>query len=98
MIELIFYAAESDVKDFLALLMYCFTAFLLIGSAIYYFYSITETSQVIKVLKKYQHTEFQELEVLDVSAAGSRIFMLIGTGNQKRVTINRFGKIREINE
>lgn len=91
-------SSPEIAEEIIKLLMYLLVAILLAGVAFYYFYSTSETSQVIKVLTKYQHTEFQELEILEGNAAGRRFFMLKGSDNQKRVTINRFGKISEINE
>ncbi|WP_281864953.1 hypothetical protein [Planomicrobium okeanokoites] len=98
MTELLQMATEDFAKQALPVLIYSLVALLLAGAIFFYFYAKTETSQVIKVLKKYQHTEFQELEVLEDRAAGRRFFMLKGPDNQKLVSISRTGKIREINE
>ncbi|WP_084242351.1 hypothetical protein [Planomicrobium okeanokoites] len=98
MFEVLLNTAEIVEKNLFPLLMYSSITVIFVGAIIFYFYSKTETSQAIKVLKKYQHTEFQELEVLEDRAAGRRFFMLKGPDNQKLVSISRTGKIREINE
>lgn len=91
-------SSPNIAENLINLISYCFIILLFAGVTFYYFYSKSETSQVIKVLTKYQHTEFQELEVLDDRAAGRRFFLLKGPDNQKLVSISRIGKIREINE
>lgn len=66
------------------IISYLFMALLLVAVVFYYFYSNSKTSQVIRVLNKYQHTEFQELTVLENTSAGKRVFMLNGIKNQKK--------------